>query len=105
MFPFRIKSAYGFDDPYRVGHQFVCKGSVKAVIAASHFLVFEDDPIERLSCPEITYTARCAERDFHFGFLFTETPAHDRAELDAIVRDDLLGYVIPEDHEEAPQAR
>ena len=45
------------------------------------------------------------DRYSHFGFLFTETPAHDRAELDAIVRDDLLGYVIPEDHEEAPQAR
>ena len=45
------------------------------------------------------------DRYSHFGFLFTETPAHDRAELDAIVRDDLLGFVIPEDHGETPRAR
>ena len=73
------------------------------------------------ACPPVRcfdYDALCArfhkvlhlrrgfyDRYSHFGFLFTETPAHDRAELDAIVRDDLLGYVIPEDHEEAPQAR
>lgn len=37
------------------------------------------------------------DRFSHFGFLFTETPAHDRAELEAIVRDDLLGYVLPDD--------
>ena len=73
------------------------------------------------ACPPVRgfdYDALCArfrkvlhlrrgfyDRYSHFGFLFTETPAHDRTELDAIVRDDLLGYVIPEDHEEAPQAR
>ena len=73
------------------------------------------------ACPPVRrfdYDALCArfrkvlhlrrgfyDRYSHFGFLFTETPVHDRAELDAIVRDDLLGFVIPEDHEETPQAR
>ena len=57
------------------------------------------------ACPPVRrfdYDALCArfrkvlhlrrgfyDRYSHFGFLFTETPAHDRAELDAIVRDDL----------------
>ena len=73
------------------------------------------------ACPPVRrfdYDALCArfhkvlhlrrgfyDRYSHFGFLFTETPAHDRAELDAIVRDDLLGFVIPEDSEETPQAQ
>ena len=73
------------------------------------------------ACPPVRrfdYDALCArfhkvlrlrrgfyDRYSHFGFLFTETPAHDRAELDAIVRDDLLGFVIPEDHGETPRAR
>ena len=59
------------------------------------------------ACPPVRcfdYDALCArfhkvlhlrrgfyDRYSHFGFLFTETPAHDRTELDAIVRDDLLG--------------
>lgn len=71
------------------------------------------------ACPPVRrfdYDALCArfrkvlhlrrgfyDRYSHFGFLFTETPAHDRAELDAIVRDDLLATSSPKTMRRRPR--